>query len=93
MCGARLYILREISLHLGEFPRRCWHIIFAFQGWLFTKGLTVDPEGCTKKLQETGILRTTPTLIPHSVYKFSYHFISVKTSIIINVKMTKISIQ
>ena len=45
-----------------------------------------------KKFQEAGILRTTPTFIPHSVNKFSYYFIIVKTSIIFIVKVFKVSI-
>ena len=46
---AHLYFFHEISLYFGELPKRSWHIIFASQGWLFTKGLTVEPEGCTRK--------------------------------------------
>ena len=69
-----------------------WHILFDSQGSLFTKVLTVEPEGCTKIVSRS-IRRTTPTLIPHSVYKFSYHFIGVKTSIVIVVKVFKIYIQ
>ena len=66
---------------------RSWHILFASQRWPVTKGLTVEPEGCTKKcFKKQVFVGRSPTLIPYSVYKFSYHFLIVKTSAIINVK-------
>ena len=46
---ARLYIFHESLLYLGELPNISWHILFASQGWPFTKGLNVEPEGCTRK--------------------------------------------
>ena len=40
MGDARLYIFHETSLDFKELPKRIWHILFASQGWPFTKGLT-----------------------------------------------------
>ena len=52
MGDACLYTLHDISLYLGEFPKRSWHILFASLELPFTKGLTAEPEGYKKVFQK-----------------------------------------
>ena len=58
MGDARLYIFHQISIYLGEVPKRIWHIIFAFPGAVY-QGIDSRARRLYKKMfQEAGIRGT-----------------------------------
>ena len=83
--------IKDDGMKFIHFPRKfiiSWTIaeeklayLICFPGVAVYLGIECRARGLYKKtFQEAGYRKTTPTLIPQSVYKFSYHFTLVKTS-------------